>query len=166
MDCPIIPPVPDEHDDGHMPADGLDSAPSGDGRQSTSGLQAGSVNDDWLLRTIDRVLETGYIAAAALARSIENVEEVRRERVSGVSVDSIIGRMLATGGPEARRATEDAFHQYQHAVMVLRALMIRTLVDQSGSSLSEVAREMSISRQKVTQLYRIGRSLSETPEER
>ena len=157
--------MPNEHDDGHVPNDTLTPAESDDGTRATSGPQRDSVRDDWLLRTIDRVLETGHIAAAALARSIDNVEEVRRERVSGVSVDSIIGRMLTTGGPEARRATEDAFHQYQHAVMVLRALMIRTLVDQSGSSLSEVAREMNISRQKVTQLYRIGRSLSEPPGE-
>lgn len=73
--------------------------------------------------------------------------------------------MVTTGGPETRRATEAAFHRYQHAVMVLRALMIRALVDHSGSSLSDVAREMNISRQKVTQLYRIGRSISEAPEE-
>ena len=123
------------------------------------------VSDDWLLRAIERVEEAGQLAAAALTRSLENVSEVRRQREDGVPVDSIIARVLVTGGPEARRATEDAFHRYQHAVMVLRALMIRKLVDHSGSSLSDVARKMNISRQKVTQLYRIGRSLSETPEE-
>jgi hypothetical protein len=138
--------VPDELDDGHAPLD--------------------PVSDDWLLRAIERVEEAGRLAAAALSRSLENVAEVRRQREDGVAVDSIIARVLVTGGPEARRATEDAFHRYQHAVMVLRALMIRTLVDHSGSSLSEVARKMNISRQKVTQLYRIGRSLSETPEEK
>jgi uncharacterized alpha-E superfamily protein len=146
--------VPDEHDDGHVPP----SIPPPN--RATDDPSTG----DWLLRAIERVEETGRLAAAALARSLENVAGVRRQREEGVPVDSIVSRVLASGGPEARRATEEAFHRYQHAVMVLRALMIRTLVDDSGSSLSEVAREMNISRQKVTQLYRIGRSLSETPE--
>jgi hypothetical protein len=153
--------VPDEHDDGHVPHD----APPPDGGGDAAGPTAASDDDDWLLRAIERVQEAGQLATAALTRSLENVSEVRRQRESGVPIDSIIGRVLASGGPEARRATEDAFHRYQHAVMVLRALMIRTLVDNSGSSLSEVAREMKISRQKVTQLYRIGRSLSETSDE-
>lgn len=124
-----------------------------------------AVSDDWLLRAIERVEETGQLATAALSRSLANVAEVRRERESGVPIDAIIGRVLTSGGPEARRATEAAFHRYQHAVMVLRALMIRTLVDNSGSSLSDVARKMNISRQKVTQLYRIGRSLSESSDD-
>jgi uncharacterized alpha-E superfamily protein len=146
--------VPDEHDDGHVP---LTSPPPVHASDDP-------ISDDWLLRAIERVEETGRLAAAALTRSLENVSGVRQQREAGVPVDTIVGRMLASGGPEARRATEEAFHRYQHAVMVLRALMIRALVDDSGSSLSEVAREMNISRQKVTQLYRIGRSLAEAPE--
>ena len=69
--------------------------------------------------------------------------------------------MFAAGGPETRRGAEEAFHQYQHAVMELRALLIRSRIDDSGSTLSEVARVMNISRQKVTELYRVGRSISE-----
>jgi hypothetical protein len=132
-------------DDRHRPA-------SPGGRQSRS---------DWLWRALQQAEEGGQRAAIALARSIEDLTEVRRQRESGSSVDSIFEVMVAPGGPETRRAAEEAFHQYQHAVMELRALLIRSCVDDSGSSLSEVARAMNISRQKVTELYRVGRSISE-----
>jgi hypothetical protein len=157
--------VPDHHEDGHAPDDARAQTRTDEGPRSALPPGGESGTDDWLLRALERVEETGQLAAAALARSLENISEVRRQREGGTPVDSIIGRMVATGGPEARRATEDAFHRYQHAVMVLRALMIRALVDNSGSSLSEVARAMNISRQKVTQLYRIGASISETADE-
>jgi hypothetical protein len=116
---------------------------------------------DWLRHAIQQAEEGGQRAAIALARSIDDLTEVRRQRESGSSVDSIFDIMVSTGSPETRRAAEDAFHQYQHAVMELRALLIRSRVDDSGSTLSEVARAMNISRQKVTELYRVGRSISE-----
>lgn len=100
-------------------------------------------------------------AAGALARSIENLTELRRERQCNSSVESILELAVGTGGPGTRHATEEAFHRYQHAVMELRALIIRSLVDESGSTLSQVARVMCISRQKVTELYRVGRAISD-----
>jgi hypothetical protein len=157
--------VLDHPEDGHVPDDAPAHTPTDEGAQSARRPRSDSGTDDWLLRALERVEEAGQLAAAALARSLDNVSEIRRQREGGTPVDSIIGRMVATGGPEARRATEDAFHRYQHAVMVLRALTIRALVDSSGSTLSEVARAMNISRQKVTQLYRIGASISETADE-
>jgi hypothetical protein len=130
------------------------------GRPASPGeRESGSA--DWLRHAIQQAEEGGQRAAIALARSIEDLTEVRLQRESGSSVDSIFEAMFAAGGPETRRAAEEAFHQYQHAVMELRALLIRSRIDDSGSTLSEVARTMNISRQKVTELYRVGRSISE-----
>jgi hypothetical protein len=130
------------------------------GRPASPGGRA-SRSADWLRYAIQQAEEGGLRAAIALAQSIEDLAEVRRQRESGSPVDSIFEVMFAAGGPETRRAAEEAFHQYQHAVMELRALLIRSRIDDSGSTLSEVARVMNISRQKVTELYRVGRSISE-----
>jgi hypothetical protein len=159
-------PAEDRQNEDHAgpPCRGLD------GRQPLSYDNAGrpaflggreSRSVDWLRHAIQQAEEGGQRAAIALARSVEDLTEVRRHRESGSSVDSIFEAMFAAGGPETRRAAEEAFHQYQHEVMELRALLIRSRIEDSGSTLSEVARAMNISRQKVTELYRVGRSISE-----
>ena len=149
--------------DGRQPLScdnaGRPASPGGRRPASPGGRESRSV--DWLRHAIQQAEERGQRAAIALARSIEDLTEVRRHRESGSSVDSIFEAMFAAAGPETRRAAEEAFHQYQHEVMELRALLIRSRIDDSGSTLSEVARAMNISRQKVTELYRVGRSISE-----
>jgi hypothetical protein len=137
---------------------------SGDPEQFTRGGRTQSGGQDDILQAVEQAEEKGRSAAAALAPTIENLAMLRQRREMGCSVESILEFMIVTGGSEKRRAAEDAFHSYQHAVMELRALMIQSLVDESGSRLTEVAQKLGISRQKVAQLYGVARSIGEKSE--
>ena len=165
MKCRIIPAVPDHHEDGHVPDDARAQTRTDEGPRSALPPGGESGTDDWLLRALERVEETGQLAAAALpgpsktSPRFDGKEKAERPLIR--SSDAWWQPAVPKHGGRPRMRS----HRYQHAVMVLRALMIRALVDNSGSSLSEVARAMNISRQKVTQLYRIGASISETADE-
>jgi hypothetical protein len=137
---------------------------SGDPGQLTLGGKAQPGGHDELLEAVEHAEEKGRRAAAALAPTLENLAMLRQQREMGCSVESILECMIVTGGSEKRRAAEDAFHAYQHAVMELRALMIQSLVDESGSRLTDVAQKLGISRQKVAQLYGVARSIHEKSE--
>jgi hypothetical protein len=132
-----------------------------DGTHSaTAASEDESSRRDWLSDALDRALESGQQAALALARSVDNVRELRRDPGYVQSVETMIELMVKTKSRATRRAAEDAFHQYQRALMELRALMIRSLVEDSGSTYSDIGRAMGLSRQKVTELYRVGQSLN------
>jgi len=151
---PTIVGVPDQQEDQH--------APCADTRRSGSEPEQGSrSDDDWLVDALEQAEASGRRAAVALGRSIDWLAELRRERQRTPSLEAILELRSARDGRATRRAAEDAFHEYQRAVMEVRALLIRALVDEGGSTLTEIAREMSVSRQKVAELYRVGRSLSE-----
>ena len=50
-------------------------------------------------------------------------------------------------------AARDAFIEFERSIQVMRARVVRALVDDEGFSLTEAARHLRISRQSAARLY-------------
>jgi hypothetical protein len=85
---------------------------------------------------------------------------------AGRSVVDVVDALIATGGRETRLSAADAFHEYERAIASLRAAVVRALVDETGLSLTEVAKRMKISRQAAARLYEPARGVeTKVPDE-
>jgi len=109
--------------------------------------------EDWFVEAVERVAEAGREACLAIDAAVGELRQGRAARDAGRSVVEIIDELASAGGRETRLSAADAFRKYERAVAALRAEVVRSLVDEGGLSLTDVARRMKISRQAATRLY-------------
>lgn len=110
----------------------------------------------WFASAVERVAEAGREASVAIERAVGALREGWADLDAGGSLVDVVDELIATGGRETRLSAADAFHEYERAIASLRVAVVRALVDESGLSLTEVAKRMKISRQAAARLYRCG----------
>lgn len=108
----------------------------------------------WLLEAIDRIEQTGEAAQRAIGDGLASIERARERLATGAPVSEIVDDLVARGGREARLRASAAIDAFQHAIMVYRVGLIRSMVDDEKLSLSEVGRRLGVSRQMIARLYR------------
>jgi hypothetical protein len=111
------------------------------------------VTDDWLLEAMERVADTGRQARDAIAATVEAFEQGRGARLQGSPVAEVVEMVITAGGREVRLQATDAFRNWERAVLTMRASVVRSLVDDDGRSLTEVAERLRVSRQAAARLY-------------
>jgi hypothetical protein len=119
---------------------------------------------DPFVAAAEEVAAAGQAACEAIESAVRALQVGARARTTGIPLVDIVDELIDAGGRDVRLATTDAFHEFERAVAKMRAGVVRTLVDQDGLSLSEVALRLHISRQAVGRLYRQAGGL-EAPEE-
>jgi hypothetical protein len=102
----------------------------------------------------ERVAKAAQAVNEALAATLESVENGCQLWRGGVPLADVIDQMIAAGMRGVRMKCADTFLEYERAILVMRANIVRTLVDHEGLTLTEVARKMRISRQACARLYR------------
>jgi hypothetical protein len=112
-------------------------------------------DSDWLIASIEAIEAAAATAHEALHAAVDAIQPVRTERLAGDSLPVLVERMVAQGGIDVRRSAAAAFSDFERAVMVFRAGIVRTLVDQHGLTLSAIARLLEISRQRAARLYEL-----------
>ena len=63
-------------------------------------------------------------------------------RNAGRSVVDVVDVLIAAGGRETRLGAAEAFREYERAIAWMRVAVVRTLVDEGGLSLTNVAKRM------------------------
>jgi len=116
---------------------------------------------DQCVESIDRVTRAGREACRAVETALEALLVGGELRQDGRSMVDIVDDMIARGGREMRLSAAEAFRDYERAIASLRAVVVKTLVDEEGLSLTSVAQRMKISRQAASRLYQ---SAPEPPE--
>ena len=111
-------------------------------------------SDDPLLAAIDAIERAEGAVSQALSEAVEALGPARRDRAKGTSLPDIVERNLSSEGQEKRQRAATAIADYEHAVMIFRATIIRELRDEHGLTYTEIARRLKISRQMATRLYR------------
>lgn len=124
------------------------------------------VTDDWFVVGVEQVAAAGRAACEALDAAVAALEEGRRERLAGRSMLEVVDGLIDGGGREIRFASAEAFRDFERAVAAMRAGVARSLVDEHGLSMTEVARRLNISRQAATRLYQAAPELSVEPTQR
>jgi transcriptional regulator with XRE-family HTH domain len=124
------------------------------------------LTDDWFVAAVEQVAAAGRAACEALNATVEALEEGRRARLAGMSMREVVDGLIGGGGREIRFASAEAFRDFERAVAAMRAGVTRSLVDDHGLSLTEVARRLNISRQAASRLYRADPELSVEPTEK
>jgi len=109
---------------------------------------------DWLLEAIKRVELTGEEAQRAIGDGVASIDRAREKLLAGAPVSEIVDDLIARGGREARLRSSAAIDAFEHAVMVYRVGLIRTMVDEDKLSFTEVGRRLGVSRQMIARLYR------------
>lgn len=122
-----------------------------------------SVTDDWFVAAVEQVVAAGRAACEALNAAVESLEEGRRARLAGRSMLEVVDDLIGGGGREIRFASAEAFRDFERAVAAMRAGVARSLVDDHGLSLTEVARRLNVSRQAASRLYQAEPELSVDP---
>jgi hypothetical protein len=113
---------------------------------------------DPILAAIEAAQEAAESAVRALTSIDAEFERSRRQRDMGMPLPMIVDSFVSSGGQGARHAAAAALQGYERAVMILRAEIIRELVDEHGYSLAEAGRSMRISRQMASRLLDASRS--------
>jgi hypothetical protein len=122
--------------------------------------------DDWFVAAVEQVVAAGRTACQAVNAAVETLEEGRRARLAGRSMLEVVDGLIGGGGREVRFASAEAFRNFERAVAEMRAGVARSLVDDHGLSLTEVARRLNISRQAASRLYQADPELSVDPSAR
>jgi hypothetical protein len=120
--------------------------------------------EDWFLSRISTVEQAALFASRALASVPEIFAPARTDRLAKVPL-TLIARDLGLRAAEQRRLVASAYREYEHSMAVLRADVVRGLVDEEGIQVSQLTAQMGISRQAITRLYRRGRNLNEDLED-
>jgi hypothetical protein len=102
----------------------------------------------------ERVVRAAREAGRALTVVVKQLEAQRRARLEGAALVEVVEDLIRSGGREVRMGCAEAFLEYEQAVASMRAGVVRSLVDDDGLSLTEVARRLRISRQAAARLYR------------
>jgi hypothetical protein len=113
---------------------------------------------DWLLEAIKRVEQSGDEAQRAIGEGVASIDEARERLVAGVPVSAIVDELIARGGRDARLRASAAIEAFEHAVMMYRVGLIRTMVDDEKLSFTEVGCRIGVSRQMISRLYRYEKS--------
>jgi hypothetical protein len=111
------------------------------------------VTDDWFVDAVEQVAAAGRAACEALNAAVNALEEGCHARLAGRSMLEVVDGLIGAGGRETRFASAEAFRDFERAVAAMRAGVARSLVDDHGLSLTEVARRLNISRQAAARLY-------------
>jgi hypothetical protein len=107
-----------------------------------------------LLEAIERVEQAGALAQRTIAEGVASIDGARQQLVAGALVSEIVDDLVAQGGREARLRSSAAIDAFEHAVMVYRIGLIRSMVDDEEMSFTEVGRHLGVSRQMIARLYR------------
>jgi hypothetical protein len=111
------------------------------------------MTEDWFVEAIERVADAGRQACLAIETAVHALRKGCEARNAGRSIVDVVDELIASGGRETRLGAADAFREYERAVALLRAGVVRALVDEGGLSLTDVAMRMKISRQAAARLY-------------
>lgn len=114
------------------------------------------MSDDWFVRAVERVAETGRLTCREIEHAVRELDAGRQARLSGRPVTEVADELIERGGPAIRNRTAQAFRDYERAIGALRAALVRTLVDEHGHTFTDVARRLTVSRQAIARLYRQG----------
>jgi hypothetical protein len=109
--------------------------------------------EDWLLRALREVEDAVEFAQSELAAAKEVLATTRADRADGVPLVKLAADLAQRGGA-TRRSVAAAILEYERAVASLRAQVVRVLIDEEGITLAALARQMNVSRQAVTRIYR------------
>jgi hypothetical protein len=112
--------------------------------------------EDWFVEAVEQVTEAGRQACEAVDVAIRALDGSREARLAGMPLGEIIHDLMASGGRQKRLGSAEAFRQYEQAVASMRAGVVRALVDEDHLSLTEVSRQLRVSRQAVARLYQPG----------
>ncbi len=88
---------------------------------------------------------------------------IKEARNAGRLIVDIVDELITAGGRETRLSAADAFHEYEREIALMRADVVRALVDEGGLSLTDVAKRLKISRQSAARLYEPCRHGDESP---
>jgi hypothetical protein len=111
------------------------------------------MTQDWFVAATERVMDAGRQACLAIESAVDTLREGSEARQAGHPVVDIVDELIAAGGRDARMKAAEAFREYERAIAAMRAAVVRALVDESGLSLTEVAKRLGISRQAAARLY-------------
>lgn len=111
------------------------------------------MTEDWFVVAVERVAAAGRQACLAIEAAVEALQTGSEARNAGSPVIDVIDVLITSGGREIRLNAIEAFHDYERAIALMRAAVVRALVDEGGLSLTDVARRMKISRQAAARLY-------------
>lgn len=106
-----------------------------------------------IVPTIDEILETGRRAKAAIEALSEQFVRARAYIERDAPASEMVHELLPQAA-ETRRATQEAFQRFLREVMRFRSMVVRSLVDDEGWTLTAVASRLGTSRQFVSRLYR------------
>jgi DNA-directed RNA polymerase specialized sigma24 family protein len=107
---------------------------------------------DPFVAAAEEVATAGRAACDAIESAITALGVGARARTTGIPLVDIVDELA--GGRDVRLATADAFHEFERALVEMRARVVCMLVDEDGLSLTEVGLRLQISRQAVARLYR------------
>src|SRR5205085_6193088 len=98
-------------------------------RHQLSLLGGRPMTEDWLLVAIDDVVRAALAVQAELSAVEDVLGPVRADRIAEVDLPTLAAA-LANRGAEPRRRAATAFQEYEQAVAMLRARVVRALVDE------------------------------------
>jgi len=103
------------------------------------------------------VIDGMFVAAQGVRNAMDRIDELlagaRQQRLAGKTPLEVGLGLIERGSPEARASAASSFDDFERAVMAFRQLTVRSAVEDDGWSVSELARRMGISRQRVSRLY-------------
>jgi hypothetical protein len=111
------------------------------------------MTEEFLVGAVERVADAGRQACLAIETAVEALREGCEARDAGRSIVDVVDELIVAGGRETRLSAADAFREYERAIAAMRAGVVRTLVDEGGLTLTQVARHLKISRQAAARLY-------------
>jgi hypothetical protein len=111
------------------------------------------MDDDWYVASIDAIERAADDLRAALDLSLATLATARQERLAGVGLVEIVSGLVARGGRATRLAPTVAFSEFERALTVYRARVIRALVDDEHLTFTEVGKMTGVSRQMIARLY-------------
>lgn len=103
---------------------------------------------------VERVSAAGRRACEAIEAASRALEEGRDAQLAGIPLVEVVGQLIGAGGRPLRLGASEAFTAYEQAINVMRAGVVRALVESDGLSLTDIASKMGISRQSAAKLYK------------
>jgi hypothetical protein len=110
-------------------------------------------SDDWFVAAVGRVQASGDLVCEEILQAVGALDAGRRARLDGASISTIVDSLIGVGGRDARLAAHEAFLEFERSIQMMRAGVVRALVDDEGFSLTAAARRLRVSRQAAARLY-------------
>ena len=102
------------------------------------------MTDDWFVEAVERVADAGRQACFAIDTAVGALQGGCEARNAGRPIVDIVDELITAGGRETRLSAADAFHEYEREIALMRADVVRALVDEGGLSLTDVAKRLKI----------------------